>query len=306
MRTLAGGILALAVVGGVWIAQREENAPRASGKGEVVRAEHGKRFGGSLKGEREGKQVGKRKKGKERESGKGLREDSASEALAAIAEVTDGPRPPLQLMGLLATGKPTVNERVRQLRGLRGKSFAEEDRERALAFLSGNDWPEGIGKGSMHWLGDELLTALRLQDPPWDGLAAALGEVAFQPTTDPVLRDYIMQHLGHYWEQYGSRKEIDQALWRAVGSSDTTTPGTALIALSRGYQRDQQQAQLENVQQRAFELARDPATPLAVRVTALSIAGDGPNKDVKQLAQNLAQTKETPVILRTVAERVLR
>jgi len=175
-----------------------------------------------------------------------------------------------------------------------------------MAFLAGKDWPEGIGKGSMHWLADELLTALRLQEAPWDGLAAALGEVAFQPATDPVVRDYLMQHLGHWWEQYGSRKEIDQALWRAVGTSDTTTPGTALIALSRGYGRDQQQPQLENVQQRAFELARNPATPLAVRVTALSIAGESGGKDVKELAQGLAQAKETPVILRKVAERVVR
>jgi hypothetical protein len=53
-------------------------------------------------------------------------------------------------------------------------------------------------------------------------------------------------------------------------------------------------------------LARDPATPLAVRVTALSIAGESGNKDVRDLAQNLAQAPDTPVILRTVAARVVR
>ena len=52
----------------------------------------------------------------------------------------------------------------------------------------------------MHWLADELLTALRLQEPPWDGLAAALGGAAFQSDTDPVVRDYIMQHIGHEWD----------------------------------------------------------------------------------------------------------
>jgi hypothetical protein len=30
--------------------------------------------------------------------------------------------------------------------------------------------------------------------------------VAFQPATDPVVRDYLMQHLGHLWEQYGARE----------------------------------------------------------------------------------------------------
>jgi hypothetical protein len=41
-------------------------------------------------------------------------------------------------------------------------------------------------------------------------------------------------------------------------------------------------------------------------MTALSIAGESGNKDVSDLAQNLAQAKETPVILRKVAERVVR
>ena len=51
-------------------------------------------------------------------------------------------------------------------------------------------------------------------------------------------------------------------------------------------------------------LAADPNTTLAVRVTALSIAGDGGGKEVKDLAANLAKAPDTPVILRKVAERV--
>jgi len=45
---------------------------------------------------------------------------------------------------------------------------------------------------------------------------------------------------------------------------------------------------------------------LAVRVTALSIAGESGGKDVRDLAQNLAQAPDTPVILRTAAARVVR
>ena len=123
----------------------------------------------------------------------------------------------------------------------------------------------------MHWLADELLSALRLQEPPWNGLADELVKVAYQPGTDPVVRDYIMQHLGHLWEQNGGSKEIDAALWRALDSQDETTPGTALIALSDGYTRDQNEKALVQVQQRALVLVQNPNTPLAVRVTALSI-----------------------------------
>jgi hypothetical protein len=147
----------------------------------------------------------------------------------------------------------------------------------------------------MHWLADELMTVLRLQEPPQEGLAAELGNVAFQPGTDPVVRDYLMQHLGHLWEQFGAR---------AVVSSDETTPGTALIALSRGYQRDQQRESLTTVQQRAFMLAANSNSPLAVRVTALSIAGESGGADVQALTNRLLEDPTTPLILRKVAERV--
>ena len=121
---------------------------------------------------------------------------------------------------------------------MRGISLSKEEREPMLAFLAGKGVPEGMGKGSMHWLADELLTVMRLQEPPWAGLADELGKAAFQPGTDPVVRDYIMQYLGHLWEQYGAREEIEKTLWQAVATSDQATPGTALIALSRGYERD--------------------------------------------------------------------
>lgn len=213
---------------------------------------------------------------------------------------------PAALLAVLASGNQTVGERVQQLQGMRGISLSEEERESARAFLAGKEVPEGMGKDSMHWLADEVLTVLRLQEPPWDGLADELAKVAFQPETDPVVRDYIMQHLGHLWEQSGPRQEIAAALWRAVASSDETTPGTALIALSRGYERDQQEESLAKVRQQALDLAQDPNTTLAVRVTALSIAGDGGGNEVKKLAADLVQNDETPVILRKVAERVVR
>lgn len=173
-----------------------------------------------------------------------------------------------------------------------------------MAFLSGKGLPQGMGRGSLDWLSDELLTALRLQEPPQGDLAKRLAEVAFQPDTNPVTRDYIMQHLGHLWEQYGAQEVIETTLWKAVDTADETTPGTALIALSRGYERDGKTQNLADVQQRAYELAKNPSGPLAVRVTALAIAGEGGSREVKEFATTLAANTETPVILKKVAERI--
>lgn len=207
---------------------------------------------------------------------------------------------------VLTTGAQSVSERVDQLRGMRGNVLSDSERDAAMAFFSGKNIPEGMTNSSMHWLADELLTVMRLQEPPQSDLAERLAEVAFLPDTDPVVRDYIMQHLGHWWEQTGPSEVIDQALWRAVTTSDPTTPGSALIALSRGYERDQQEQGRAKVRQQAYELAENPNTILAVRVTALAIAGEQGGGEVKQLATDLVSNEQTPLILRKVAEQVLR
>ncbi len=85
---------------------------------------------------------------------------------------------------------------------------------------------------------------------------------------------------------------------KSLSLCHVTTPGTALIALSRDYQLDQQQKSLTAVQQRAFHLAVDSNTPLAVWVTALSIAGADSKASVQALASRLTQDPTTPLILK--------
>ena len=57
---------------------------------------------------------------------------------------------PAAMLAVLATGKQTVEERVRQLQRLRGISLSKEERESALAFLAGNGVPEGMTGVSLH------------------------------------------------------------------------------------------------------------------------------------------------------------
>ncbi|MFT3990260.1 MAG: hypothetical protein QM680_02505 [Luteolibacter sp.] len=196
---------------------------------------------------------------------------------------------------------------MKQLQALRGKELVPDEIQRALAFLRGEELPEKLGKGSRHWLADELLTSLRMQNPLPGNLAQDLSSVAFQPETDPVVRDYILQHLGHLWEQQGASPEIETALWQGVATlSDTTTPGTSLIALASGYERDQNTGRLAEVRAKALQLAEDQTVSLATRVTALSIAGDSGSAAVKEFAGKLAADESTPLILKKVAERVAR
>jgi hypothetical protein len=236
---------------------------------------------------------------------KRIREKNASRSNRQPAQFGTKPLESAAVLAVLASGVQTVEERVQQFQAMRGIALSKEELESALAFFAGKQVPAGIERGSTQWMADELMTVLRLQQPPQENLATELGKVAFQPGTDPVVRDYLMQHLGHLWEQFGAREEIEKSLWLAVASSDETTPGSALIALSRGYQRDQQEKGLDKVRQQALVMAQNPATGLAVRVTALSIAGEGQGAAVKELADSLIIDPATPLILRKVAERVL-
>jgi len=56
---------------------------------------------------------------------------------------------PAAVLGVLASGKQTVKERVQQLQGMRGILLSRVERESALAFIEGKEVPEGMGKGSL-------------------------------------------------------------------------------------------------------------------------------------------------------------
>jgi hypothetical protein len=91
----------------------------------------------------------------------------------------------------------------------------------------------------------------------------------------------------------------------STGSSyNCDTAGTDPSKTSN--ERDGETGKLAKVRQRALTVARNPLTPLPVRVTTLSIAGDGGGEEVKRLAQKLAGNPESAVILKIVAERLVR
>lgn len=199
-----------------------------------------------------------------------------------------------------------VVERIRQIRQRRGEKLSPAERELAMEFLAGKVIVDGVSGSAFHWLADEVLTSLRLQEPPQSGLAKNLTAIASDPATDPVIRDYISQHLGHLWEQRGFDQDVADGLWATLDSSDETTPGSALIALSGGYTRDGNVEQLARVRAKAFELASNPATPLSARVTAFGIAGEGASEETRGLATRLLVKEDTPLILKRIAEAILQ
>jgi hypothetical protein len=85
--------------------------------------------------------------------------------------VMDSPAQPPPLESLLSGGRRDDSARIREVQALRGSGFSEADRKAALEFLAGSKLPVRTGKGAIQWLADELLTALRLQEPPWPEMA---------------------------------------------------------------------------------------------------------------------------------------
>lgn len=216
---------------------------------------------------------------------------------------------PSGLAGLLArpvTDEPgVVNECVRALKALRGTRFSEEDLNAAFALLGDRAAAEKMGKESYLWLVDELLTALRLQEPARQDLAGRLSGMAEDPGCDPMVRDYVMQHLGHLWEMSGPGSTLAKALWAGTDAPDATSPGAALLALQKGYLRDGNQEMLGQVYAKARQMAGNPGIPLATRVNALAIAGESGSAEARRLASDLLRADTTPLILRKVAENIL-
>ncbi len=111
-----------------------------------------------------------------------------------------------------------MDERVRQLQGLRGISFSKDERESALAFLAGQQMPDGMSKGSMQGLADELLTVLRLQQPPGTALIAlSRGYARDQDKKSPI--EWLT-----YRQQKSRNRSMSGVIRENHDNSESTTP----------------------------------------------------------------------------------
>lgn len=145
-----------------------------------------------------------------------------------------------------------------------------------------------------NFLRNEIMDKLVAQQTLSAGLADVLAALYADKNQDVVMRDYAIQHMTPIYARCdpGEKAALHQALWQAVGETDSTIAGTALIALHQLATSHEEfdKAEIGAVALRVAgdETAREPA-----RITALQVASQAGVMEVVPIARQLAQNAQS-------------
>ncbi len=199
-------------------------------------------------------------------------------------------------------------DRVRPVLGLASESYA--DREKALSKLVGTNLkPEEIGAivaylnsrgdfpgmiaGREQVLKNNLMDLLIQQTPPPTNLLETLCGIYQDKGQDAVLQNYAIQHvisscLASTNQPPTERQAALDVLWVAVGETDASLAGTALMGLDRLAAKGRA-IETNRLNETALKLALNPVSGELARVTALQVCAKRRLGDVLPEALKLAQ-----------------
>lgn len=230
------------------------------------------------------------------------------------------PRPPIltpSVAALLTKEPVPLAERVNLLAAI-GNKLPAADRKALLDSIT-NTPPNGLNTADWHSLANDILQALRNQQPYTPEYTDRLLALWHDKTLDPTLRDYALQQLrewiadGDTRTTHEERPEkttlIQQAFLQAAtpGHPDcdlqSTTTGTALLAL------DEWASSSPNLQSQISNLllthAGDPSTHRGVRSTALQLCARRKIKEALPIARTILADTSSPAILSLSAVSLL-
>lgn len=156
-------------------------------------------------------------------------------------------------------------------------NLSTADQELLRTFLLQHDPADAstFGQGYKN----ELLDVLCALDPPPAWLADTLVQMYHDRSQDEVIRDYAVQHLAALYEQMlaldlndpQSRQVIHDALWEAVGETDDSIAGTALLGLVTLAKESPEQFDRAEIGRAALRTAGDANTGELARITAFQV-----------------------------------
>ncbi len=194
----------------------------------------------------------------------------------------------------------TSLERAEVIRASAIQGMTESEIEEAYQFLEKGTPPQGISKSAYRWLSDEILIALREQENVPVDFVERLSLIANNAQQDLVLRDYALQHLGHYHEESGSNpRAIEETLWKATQIKQGTIAGTALIALQNAEEENRMISNY-NLQERAINILQTNYTEES-KISALDALQESQNQVVTDMVQKMVSGAETPIALKIKA-----
>ncbi|MFC7339517.1 hypothetical protein ACFQY0_20160 [Haloferula chungangensis] len=222
------------------------------------------------------------------------------------------------------TGRESVgfNARMDALRSL-SRNLEGRDLQVVLDFIGVNKTKD-CSPGQWYGLQDSVLTALRRQNRPPEGLTPALVAL-YRESGNVTLQDYAVQHMRSW---YGDRGSFDKhekdpvrqrllldALIDAGGRRDQSYCGTALMALhsfdtspvlaTDELVKEQMADHLVNLDSRILEAARESDTQKLCRISALQLCAMRGIREILPVARVLASDDAADINLRISAIAVL-
>jgi hypothetical protein len=177
--------------------------------------------------------------------------------------------------------------------------------EELVDFLRRDVRDDALGVTELNAVKNEVLVELLNQDRLPSTLIPALLEALEEEATDPMWREYMLQHLVSCYrrsEDSSVREQIFQALWNAAEERAGTFAGTSLLTLRQIAKDFPGSVPPSELQARAADIARDPEASQASRIAAIQVAAQHPETTV--IARQIVQ-QERDVLLRTAAISVL-
>jgi hypothetical protein len=163
-------------------------------------------------------------------------------------------------------------------------------------------------------LKNELMDALCTVQPPPPGLRELLTQIQQNAGEDEVLRDYAVQHLSAFYRQMSSAAGLDatfqaaelqqtrQTLFDALGQTDTSMAGTALLGLSQLAQSGWPGVDAGQISAAALKLAENENAGELTRITAFQVCANLKTQDALPAILNAAQSGQTvPVQISAIA-----
>ncbi len=160
------------------------------------------------------------------------------------------------------------------------------DRYALYVFLLRSDRVQNLTKVQEHVLVNDIMEKLRQQADGAPELGPVLAAVFYNSAQDMVVRDYAIQHLGNWFERWPSNQQMEAVLWKALGETQGTIAGAALLSLHRV---SQTHAELDahRLLGEATRVALDETTGIPSRITALGIASAYGANEVLPVARRL-------------------
>ena len=223
---------------------------------------------------------------------------------------------------LLSTQSISLADRLNTLATI-GTTLPDADRTALLASIT-NTPPNGLTAPEWHSLANDILEALRHQQPFTPSYTDHLIALWHDKQLDPTLRDYALQQLRAWLIDADIRTAqeerpekialIEQTFLDAVTPGhpycdpQSTTTGTALMTLDEWAYADSSKSELQNPQSRIPTLkslllqhAASPQSHRGVRSTALQLCAHRNITEALPIARAVINDPSAEVILRMSA-----